>query len=174
MNRKNHPSNVAVTYNQSHHWNLAQANIGRLRAPLGDPSMAGFADNLAHINQLGWKQPGFWQHITVDGNSTRFYVFDDPNIMMNMTVWESIEALHTFSYRSEHAEFVKRRREWFEPMGGPTMVLWWVPIEHEPTPEEAKERLALLAEHGPTPLAFTFAKSFSTKEMLAFLKQSVY
>jgi Domain of unknown function (DUF3291) len=172
MNRKPYPSDVAVTHSRSHNWNLAQANIGRLRAPLDDPSMAGFAENLVRINQLGWKQRGFWQHLTEDGNSTRFHVFDDPNIIMNMTVWESFEALHTFIYRSEHAEFIKRRRNWFEPMEGPTMVLWWIPTGHEPTPQEAKNRLALLAERGPTPLAFTFVKSFSIKELRTCLKRA--
>ncbi len=151
-------------------WNLVHVNIGRLRAPLDDPSMAGFADNLEHINALGWRQLGFVQHLMEAGSSPRFHVFDDPNIVMNLTVWQSIEALHAFTYRSEHVEFYKQRRDWFEPVDDPTMALGWIPIGHEPTPEEAKDRLALLAERGPTPLAFTFITRFSVKEMLACLE----
>ena len=150
-------------------WNLAHANIGRLRAPLDDPAMAGFADQLERINQLGWQQPGFVQHVFAVGGSPRFTVFADPDIIMNLTVWKSIEALHAFTYLGEHVEFYKRRSEWFEPMDGPTLALWWIPTGYDPTPAEAKERLALLAEHGPTPLAFTFAARFSVKEMLASL-----
>jgi len=158
-----------MTKKLMHDWNLAHANIGRLRAPLDDPSMAGFADQLDRINQLGWRQPGFVQHVIEPGGSPRFYVFDDPHVIMNITVWESVEALHAFTYLSEHAAFYKRRREWFEPMDGPSLALWWIPPGHGPSPEEAKEQLALLAELGPTPLAFTFAARFSVKEMLAAL-----
>ena len=148
-------------------WNVVHANIGRLRAPLDDPSMAGFADQMERINQLGWKEPGFVQHIMAASGSPRFYVFDDPSIVMNLTVWKSVEALHAFTYLGEHAEFYRRRREWFEPMDGPTLALWWIPTGYEPTPEEAIQRLALLADRGPTPLAFTFAARFSVKEMLS-------
>ena len=154
---------------QSNGWHLAQINIGRIRAPLDDPAMAGFTDNLTRINQLGAEQVGFvWQLLTDEGDSTGFHVFDDPDMLINMTVWESIEALHAFTYRSEHAQFFRQRKDWFEPMEGPSLVLWWIPAGYHPTPEEAKERLALLADRGPTPLAFTFVKQFSIEEMLAY------
>lgn len=156
-----------MNHRQAHDWNLAHANIGRLRAPLDDPSMAGFADNLERINQLGWAQPGFVQHIIEPGGSPRFHMFDDPAIIMNMTVWQSVEALHAFTYHTTHVNFYKRRRDWFAPMDGPTMALWWIPSGYEPAPQEVLDRLALLAEHGPTPLAFTFAASFSVRQMLA-------
>jgi hypothetical protein len=32
--------------------------------------------------------------------------------------------------------------------------MWWVPVGHEPTPEEAMVRLADLVEHGPSERAF--------------------
>ena len=70
------------------------------------------------------------------------------DIYLAITVWESVE-LHTFVYRSKHADFVKRRDEWFEPVAQPTTVLWWVPVGHQPDiPRPAM--LMHLRTHGPT------------------------
>jgi hypothetical protein len=150
------------------HYHLAQINIGRIRAPLDDPIMADFVNNLIRINTLGHNTPGFvWQLLTEEGDSTAFHVFEDQNILLNMTVWENVEALYDFTYRSHHVDFYRRRREWFEKFDGLYLVLWWVPAGHHPTPEEAKEKLAHLEAHGPTPLAFTFKQRFTVEEMLA-------
>ena len=81
-----------------------------------------------------------------------------------MSVWESIEALHHYAYRSEHAPLIGKRKKWFEPLNGPHQALWWIPAGHIPTPQEGKERLAILAQHGPTAEAFTFKKRFAFTE----------
>ena len=149
-------------------YHLAQVNIGRISAPLDDPRMADFVNNLVRINTLGHNTPGFvWQLLTEAGDSTGFHVFEDERILLNMTVWENVEALYDFTYRSHHVDFFRRRREWFEKFDGVYLVLWWVPAGHHPTPEEAKEKLAYLEAHGPTPLAFTFKKRFTVEEILA-------
>lgn len=150
-------------------YHLAQLNIGRVRAPVDDPLMAGFTDNLNRINDLGHRTPGFvWQLLTDDGDSTAFRMFaGDDDLLINMTVWESIEALFDFAYKSEHVDFFRRRREWFKPVGDlPELVLWWVPAGHQPTLDEAKAKLLYLHEHGPTPLAFTFKQRHTIEAML--------
>ena len=81
-------------------------------------------------------------------------------MIVNLTVWESIEALREFAYQSGHVEVLRRRREWFVPLDGPSLVLWWVPAGHRPTVEEARERLERLAADGPTPHAFTLKTPF--------------
>ena len=149
-------------------YHLAQINIGRIRAPLDDPIMADFVNNLIKINTLGHNTPGFvWQLLTEEGDSTGFHAFEDNRVLLNMTVWENIEVLYDFTYRSQHVEFFRRRREWFDKFDGLYLVLWWVPAGYHPTPEEAKEKLAHLEAHGPTPLAFTFKQRFTIEEMLA-------
>ena len=154
-------------------YHLAQINIARIQAPLDDPSMKDFVDNLQKINALGHDTPGFvWQLLSEEGDSTAFRVFDDERIIINMTVWESVEALFEFSYRSEHVEFFRRRREWFAKLDQVYLALWWIPAGHHPTPEEAKEKLAYLEAHGPTPLAFTFKQRFTIEEMLAAVQKS--
>jgi hypothetical protein len=140
---------------------LAQYNVARLVAPLDDPRIADFVDNLERINTLGDRTAGFvWRHQTEDGNSTSVRVRDDPLIIINLTVWESIESLFEYAYRGGHVEFYRRRREWFDPHSEAHLVLWWVPAGHVPTVEESEERLDYLREHGPTREAFTFKQRF--------------
>jgi hypothetical protein len=138
---------------------LANFNIARMRAPLDSPVMAGFVDNLDRINRLGDESPGFvWRLVDEDGvGATAYRPYpDDEAVITNLTVWESVEALRNYVYKTEHVEFLRRRRDWFEPHDVPYLALWWVPEGHIPTLEEAVARLAHLREHGPSDHAFTF------------------
>ena len=140
---------------------LAQLNVGRLRAPIDDPSIDGFRSNLEPINALAEVSPGYvWRLQDGGGNATNIKPFDDDLEIVNLTVWESIEALADFTYRSGHVEFLRRRREFFETPTEPILCLWWIPEGTIPTVEEALERLAHLRAHGPTPTAFTFRHRF--------------
>jgi hypothetical protein len=142
-------------------YHLAQYNLARLLALLDDPRIADFVANLQRINELGDRSPGFvWRLQTEDGTSTSVRVRDDELVIVNFTVWESVEALFEFTYRSDHVEMYRRRREWFEAPTETYIVLWWVPAGHIPTVEEADERLDYLRAHGPTPYAFTFKQRY--------------
>ncbi len=144
-------------------YQVAQYNIARMRAPLDDPIMAGFVARLDELNHLADRTPGFvWRHTADDADdstSVRPYP-DDPLVVINMSVWTSIDALHAFAYRSAHGPAYAARHRWFEPMGQPTLVLWWVPAGHLPDVAEAMERLEQLQRLGPTPEAFTFKRRF--------------
>jgi uncharacterized protein DUF3291 len=142
-------------------FHLAQVNIGRVRAPLDDPIMDGFRTQLDPINALADRTPGFvWRLQTEDGNAMAIRPFDDDRMAINMSVWESLEALQQFVYKSAHVAPLRDRKQWFEPIDGPILVLWWIPAGHLPTVEEAKARLQQLKERGPTPAAFTFRSAF--------------
>ncbi|MCH7697585.1 MAG: DUF3291 domain-containing protein [Chloroflexi bacterium] len=144
---------------QQHH--LAQVNIGRVRAPISDPVMVEFVAGLEELNRLADKSPGFvWRMQTEEGDNTAVRAFDDDTILINMSVWESVESLSDYVYRSSHKQIFARRREWFHVMETPTSGLWWVPAGHMPTTDEAKERLEKLQTSGPNPSAFTFLKPF--------------
>jgi hypothetical protein len=143
-------------------YHLAQYNLARLVAPLDDPLIADFVAALDRVNRLGDCSPGFvWRHQTEDGNSTSIRVRGDPLIIINFTVWEDAESLFEFTYRSDHAEVYRRRREWFEAPAEAHLVLWWIPAGHEPTVDEGEERLDYLRAHGPTAHAFTFKQRFA-------------
>jgi len=138
-------------------FHLAQVNIGRLRAPIEDPIMEGFRSQLDPINALADHSPGFvWRLQTEEGNAIAIRPFADERMAINMSVWESLAALQQFVYRSAHVGPLRDRKQWFEPIEGPILVLWWVPAGHVPTVAEALERLRHLKEHGPSPDAFTF------------------
>ncbi len=141
-----------------HH--LAQLNIGLAKGLIDGPVMAGFKAALEPINALADDAPGFvWRLQSEDGDATAIRPYEDEPMIVNMSVWESIEALRAFVYTSGHTPVMRNRRRWFEKLET-YLVLWWVPAGHEPTIEEAKERLEHLKRRGPTPHAFTFRTSF--------------
>jgi len=150
------PSNLRMA-----NYHLAQVNIGRLRGPIESPEMAGFVNRLAEINALAERSPGFvWRLQTDAGDATYLRPYEDERILINMSVWESVEALKAYTYRTVHAELLRQRQEWFELFSGTYLALWWVPTGHVPGVDEAKERLAHLNRHGPAPFAFTFKNVF--------------
>ena len=145
---------------------IAQVNIGKLRAPLDSAQLAGFVVALDPVNALADAAPGFiWRLQTEDGNATAVRAFDwlqdgGPGVLMNMSVWESVETLAAFVYSDEHKRVLRRRREWFEPMTQAYTALWWVPRGHIPGTGEAEEAIRLLRAHGPTGRAFTLHVHF--------------
>ena len=142
-------------------YHLAQINIARVLAPLDDPLMAGFVEQLNPINALADASPGFvWRLQDEAGDATSIRVFEDDRILLNMSVWETIEALQDYVYRSAHLGPLRDRKRWFVVPDEPHLALWWVPAGHLPTPQEAKARLEYLRRHGPTPEAFTFKHAF--------------
>src|SRR4051794_19948392 len=140
-------------------YQLAVFNIGRMAAPLDTPRMQPFMDGLDQINALAEGTPGFVWRYTAEGtnNATAARPYeDDDEIIINFGVWQSREHLWDFVYRSDHLDFLRRRRDWFQHMNEPNLVLWWVPAGYIPSMAEARERLALLSDKGPSPEAFTF------------------
>ena len=142
---------------------LAQINVARLLAPIDAPDTAEFVAALDAVNARADGAPGFvWRLQTDDGNATSVRAFDDPLVIVNVSVWESIEALEAFAYRDEgHRAVLRRRREWFERAVESHTALWWIGAGTTPTVAEATSRLAALRANGPTQRAFTFKDRFS-------------
>ena len=137
---------------------LAQLNISRMLAPdIDHPIMADFVAQLEVINELAERSDGFVWRLKGDGNNaTDLRPFDDGRIIVNLSVWQSLETLTAFVFKSMHTAVMKDRRKWFEKPEQMMTVLWWVPAGHVPTVEEAKERLEYLNANGSNSLAFTF------------------
>ena len=153
------PQIIAAIVTSTYH--LAQYNIARLVAPLDDPQLAPFMDALDRLNFLADDSEGFvWRHQTPEGNSTSVRVRGDSMIVINFSVWATIDSLFHYAYYSDHAEIYRRRKEFFEPSDLSSLVLWWIPAAHIPSVEEAEERLDHLREHGPTQHAFTFKRCY--------------
>jgi heme-degrading monooxygenase HmoA len=134
---------------------LAELNIARPRFPLEDPRMAGFVDNLNRVNAVAERSPGFVWRLVGEGNDATDIRFDDdPETIVNMSVWESAEHLEHFVWNTVHKQIYRRRGEWFPPFGKPYFVMWHVPVGHEPTLAEAKARLDYLSASGSSDHAY--------------------
>ena len=146
-------------------FHLVQLNIARMLAPLDDPIMAGFVARLDEINALADGSPGFvWRFQTAEGNATAVRPYDDERILFNLSVWETLDDLRQYVYRSAHSQLIGRRKDWFSKFDMAYMALWWVPAGHIPTVDEAKQSLEHLREHGETQEAFSFKKTFPAPE----------
>ena len=133
---------------------LAQFNIARIRYPLDDPRMAEFVDNVQRVNKLAEQIEGFvWRLQDASGHAMNMQVYGDPRILPNLTLWDDVEALERFVWKTVHSRFYGRRDAWFEPIETP-LVMWFVPAGHKPTMAEGVERLEYLKQHGPSDHAF--------------------
>jgi len=147
------------------HYHLAQVNVGRIVAPIDSPEMAGFVSQLQPINALADNSPGFiWRLQTPAGDATAIQPYDDPRININLSVWESVEALKQFVYQSRHIGPLRDRLKWFEKPVEAHMAMWWVPAGHIPSVEEAKERLQFRRTWGDTAVAFSFTAPYPPLE----------
>jgi hypothetical protein len=146
-------------------YHLAQVNIARARAPMDDPLMRGFVELLDPINALAERSPGFVWRLEEYGDATAIKVFDDEMIIINMSVWESLEALRSFVYSGDHVALLRSRKDWFERIDSPMLALWWIPAGTVPTTDDAKQALRILTERGPTAAAFTFTRPFAAPGM---------
>lgn len=141
-----------------HPMQLAELNVGRLLAPTSYPRVAEFMAALDRVNGLGKRMPGFVWMMEGSGapgtGNTENAVGSDPQMVANLTVWESVETLEAFVWNTVHRQFYERRAEWFEVLGRMHFVMWWVPAGHRPTLDEALARLAHLQAEGDSDHAF--------------------
>lgn len=146
---------------------LAQLNIAKAKYSLEAPEIKEFVDNLEPVNNLAESSEGFiWRLKDEDGDATSIQAFSDPNVIVNMSVWSSTDALKNFMFRTLHRNFLRRKKEWFHNIPEDSYVLWWVPVGHVPTIEEAVDKLDFLRRNGDTPYAFTFKSNFSASEFI--------
>jgi hypothetical protein len=154
-------------------YQLAQVNIARMLAPIDSHVMAEFVANLNPINELAERSEGFiWRLKDDSNNATSMKFFEDDMMILNMSVWASMDALFRYVYRTDHLDYVKRRGEWFEKMPEMHMALWYIPAGHVPTATEALERVAYIRQHRDTPYAFTFRKKFTAAEAESFVREN--
>jgi hypothetical protein len=144
-------------------YQLAEINIARMKGvDINDPIMKEFVDNLVLVNTLAENSEGFVWRLKDDesSNSTAFNPYNDEQVIINISVWESIETLENYVFKTFHTEFLKRRKEWFQTFGKASTAMWWIPEGQFPTIEEAVARLDELQKNGATERAFNFRKKY--------------
>lgn len=147
---------------------LAQVNIAQRLAPMDDPIMQDFVNNVDRINALADKHKGFVWRLKDEDKDLATEVFQDDTLLINMSVWETIDALFDYTYKSDHVEIFKRKKEWFSKMKMLHMAFWYIPEGYEPTFQDAKDRLDYIEKHGDTPYAFGFKRKFSVEESINY------
>jgi hypothetical protein len=149
-------------------YRIAQINVSRMKAPIDHPVMSSFVSQLGEINAVADASPGFvWRLAAENGNATYIRASDDPLLIVNMSVWESIDSLKAYAYRSAHAGVMRDRSRWFERLDLASLALWWIPAGHLPSLEEGMDRLAHLRARGESMLAFSFKRPWPPPELQA-------
>jgi hypothetical protein len=143
-------------------YHLAEINIAKMKGvDINDPIMKEFVDNLDLVNTLAEKSEGFvWRLKDESSNATNLNPYNDEQIIVNVSVWENIETLEDYMYKTFHSEFLKRRKEWFLKFGKAHTAMWWIPAGQIPTLEEAVEKLDYLQQNGPSQLVFDLRNKF--------------
>jgi hypothetical protein len=150
-------------------YQLAQINAAPLLFPIDDPKIVDFVNNLVRINALAEQSEGFVWRLVGEGNdATDIRLSDDPNLLVNISVWENVESLYKFTHNTAHIDFFKRRREWFTKWSRPSPVLWWIPEGEYPTLADVHERIDYMEIYGATPYAFNFKVRYTIAEMLEY------
>jgi Domain of unknown function (DUF3291) len=145
-------------------FHLAQINIAPMIAPMDSPIMAEFVAGLEPMNTLADASEGFvWRLKGDEDNATAIRVFDNDMLIINMSIWESVEDLRHFAYKTAHSDFIKNRKKWFERMATPYLAMWWIKEGEIIHPISAKNRLEYLTKRGDSQVAFTFRTIFEPK-----------
>ena len=140
---------------------LAQLNIAEMRFADDDPQMADFMNALDDVNAAAEQADGFiWRLKDDNNNATSIRIFDRDDLLVNMSMWESVEALRAYVISDKHMTIMRRRAEWFFPPTEPTLVLWWQAVDKLPTVQLAESKLKQLRKLGPSPQAFDFKTQF--------------
>lgn len=145
-------------------WHIAQINIAKFRVPRGSPVNAEFEAALDQVNALAEASPGFVWRMIGEGENADGSMFGDPDVTINMTVWESVDQLAAFVYRNlTHRAVMRRRAEWFVELPA-YLALWWLPAGTMPSLREGKSRLDLMEQRGPSSEAFDFKMLFPSPD----------
>ncbi len=148
-------------------WHLPRTNIGVAGFTYGEPGFADFVGTLDRINAIADQSPGFvWRFVQDDEHEAGREIFDDENVLFDMSARESKGAHFDCVYHTDPVDILRRRAEWFVKLDRPIMALRWIPAGSLPTVADAGQRLHLLAQKGPAVDAFTFRQCFAPPENL--------
>ncbi|WP_298815354.1 DUF3291 domain-containing protein [uncultured Roseibium sp.] len=136
-------------------FNIAELNVARLKHDINDPRISDFVRNLNRINFAAERSEGFvWRLKDEAGSSVAMSAENDPMVIPNLSVWTDVKSLENFVFKTVHKRFYERRAEWFSVMEKMHFVMWMLPEGHQPSLEEAWDRLNHLNSHGASDHAF--------------------
>ncbi len=143
-------------------YQLAEINVAHMKGVnIDDPIMKEFVDNLDNVNELAERSKGFvWRLKDEDNDATSFNPYNNEQIIINVSVWDSVEDLGNYVFKTFHSDFLKRRKEWFHTYGKVHTAMWWIPAGQFPTVKEAVKKLDDLQKNGASQEVFNFRHKF--------------
>lgn len=87
-------------------FHLVHANLALARERFDHPAMADFFAQVAEVNALAAATPGFVAEPRLADNGS---LYREP-FMLNVSLWESPEALKTFVYSGQHGASILAQR----------------------------------------------------------------
>lgn len=143
-------------------YQLAEINVAHMKGVnIDDPIMKEFVDNLDNVNELAERSKGFvWRLKDEDNDATSFNPYNNEQIIINVSVWDSVEDLGNYVFKTFHSDFLKRRKEWFHTYGKVHTAMWWIPAGQFPTVQEAVDKLDDLQKNGASQEVFNFRAKF--------------
>ena len=141
-------------------FHLAEFNVAKAMTPIDSPAMAEFVAQIAEVNAAAEAAPGFVWRLKSDADVVYPESLSDATLLVNMSVWVSVEDLYRYIYSGRHLEVFRDRSKWFGERQAPGLAAWWIPAGHIPNLEEAQARLEHLRKYGPTAAAFSLKKPF--------------
>ena len=128
---------------------VAQFNWAKPKYDLEAPEIEEFVRALDAINLLAESSPGFiWRTKETDSKDPdREQPLGDEYIA-NFSMWETLEDLQNFVYKSGHTFYLKKRNEWFTPEKYSNVV--WYTESSVLTIEECMKARQELLKNGPS------------------------
>jgi hypothetical protein len=150
---------------------LAFLTVGVLHEPVGKPRVQGFVDRIAAVyaaadacvgfQSRSIRDVGTWKHSWGEVVLPKCYPESETDqLAMTLSLWDDLESVAAFAHHGAHGEALANRKDWFQSLGLPTYVAWWVHTDRHVDWKEGAERLDHLHAHGSTAFAFNFAKPF--------------
>lgn len=145
---------------------LAFYTVSLLHEPVGHARVQGFIDRAPGVYAAADASIGFhsrsirdfttykhsWGEIVIPKCYPPLAPADQ--YATTLSLWDDLESVAAFAYKGAHGEALANKKEWFQSLGVPTYVAWWVAADHQPTWQEAADRLDHLHMNGASAFAF--------------------
>lgn len=118
--------------------------------------MQSFFNAVPQVQRLAEASPGFiWRELNEDDPVIEQRL--GPDFIVNLSAWESLDALYAFVFSQSHRQIMMARDNWFTHVGKALSVAWFANEAPYPTWDQAIDRLEALWKQGPTEEAFDYS-----------------
>jgi heme-degrading monooxygenase HmoA len=139
---------------------IYQFNVAQMKYPKDAPGMQSFFTAVPHVQRLAESAPGFiWRELNEDDPTIGKRLGTD--FIVNLSAWESLDALYAFVFSQSHRQIMMARDHWFTHVGKALSVVWFANDAPYPTWDQAIDRLEMLWQIGPTEDAFDYSWAYA-------------